>query len=104
MERCTSVAAVDGDRLRLRDDAVVQAVDRGADGEGAARAARDAERRERERDAEHLQDVGKVARLARTEVEEDDGIVGSGDELHGHIDRSEERRVGKECRSRWSPY
>ena len=21
-----------------------------------------------------------------------------------HIDRSEERRVGKECRSRWSPY
>ena len=24
---------------------------------------------------------------------------------HGHYDhRSEERRVGKECRSRWSPY
>ena len=23
---------------------------------------------------------------------------------HGHHDRSEERRVGKECRSRWSPY
>src|SRR2546422_3317509 len=23
---------------------------------------------------------------------------------HGRIDRSEERRVGKECRSRWSPY
>ena len=22
----------------------------------------------------------------------------------GFIDRSEERRVGKECRSRWSPY
>ena len=22
----------------------------------------------------------------------------------GAIDRSEERRVGKECRSRWSPY
>ena len=21
-----------------------------------------------------------------------------------HYDRSEERRVGKECRSRWSPY
>src|SRR5256885_15263240 len=21
-----------------------------------------------------------------------------------HVDRSEERRVGKECRSRWSPY
>ena len=27
--------------------------------------------------------------------------------LHGYVivdDRSEERRVGKECRSRWSPY
>src|SRR3712207_9062787 len=23
---------------------------------------------------------------------------------HGTVDRSEERRVGKECRSRWSPY
>ena len=23
--------------------------------------------------------------------------------LSNHIDRSEERRVGKECRSRWSP-
>ena len=23
---------------------------------------------------------------------------------HEHDDRSEERRVGKECRSRWSPY
>src|SRR5256884_8454017 len=22
----------------------------------------------------------------------------------GHVERSEERRVGKECRSRWSPY
>ena len=22
----------------------------------------------------------------------------------GHYERSEERRVGKECRSRWSPY
>src|SRR2546427_5981445 len=24
--------------------------------------------------------------------------------LIGHLQRSEERRVGKECRSRWSPY
>src|SRR5215467_15605256 len=23
---------------------------------------------------------------------------------HGELERSEERRVGKECRSRWSPY
>src|SRR5256885_3926271 len=24
--------------------------------------------------------------------------------FYRHVDRSEERRVGKECRSRWSPY
>ena len=24
--------------------------------------------------------------------------------FHYELDRSEERRVGKECRSRWSPY
>ena len=24
--------------------------------------------------------------------------------VYGHVERSEERRVGKECRSRWSPY
>ena len=24
--------------------------------------------------------------------------------LYGALERSEERRVGKECRSRWSPY
>src|SRR2546426_12508042 len=27
-----------------------------------------------------------------------------GDTQVGDVDRSEERRVGKECRSRWSPY
>ena len=27
-----------------------------------------------------------------------------GHEVVGRIERSEERRVGKECRSRWSPY
>src|SRR2546430_14369234 len=38
-----------------------------------------------------------------------EGLVGEvehlvvGRVLH-HVDRSEERRVGKECRSRWSPY
>ena len=26
------------------------------------------------------------------------------DIISGYIGRSEERRVGKECRSRWSPY
>ena len=33
-----------------------------------------------------------------------DGGAGSGDEDGGGDSRSEERRVGKECRSRWSPY
>ena len=28
----------------------------------------------------------------------------NGHEITAHISRSEERRVGKECRSRWSPY
>ena len=32
------------------------------------------------------------------------GKVVSINENLGHITRSEERRVGKECRSRWSPY
>ena len=31
------------------------------------------------------------------------GIINAAEDIH-HIDRSEERRVGKECRSRWSPY
>ena len=26
------------------------------------------------------------------------------DDQYDFVDRSEERRVGKECRSRWSPY
>src|SRR5258706_11646032 len=30
-------------------------------------------------------------------------VLGGGD-LGQHVERSEERRVGKECRSRWSPY
>src|SRR2546427_737301 len=35
----------------------------------------------------------------------EDEVLAGGDE-HGHElrSRSEERRVGKECRSRWSPY
>src|ERR1035438_8477568 len=33
------------------------------------------------------------------------GQIGVGSEHHfSHPTRSEERRVGKECRSRWSPY
>src|SRR5476651_1653239 len=32
------------------------------------------------------------------------GSTGTGTANNGHGGRSEERRVGKECRSRWSPY
>src|SRR2546421_9439450 len=32
------------------------------------------------------------------------GIVAVGFHVVGDVFRSEERRVGKECRSRWSPY
>ena len=31
-------------------------------------------------------------------------LVGFVEEVDVESDRSEERRVGKECRSRWSPY
>src|SRR5256885_14566201 len=49
----------------------------------------------------------RVAALARDEVEmraagRDPRAERRG--LHGDLLRSEERRVGKECRSRWSPY
>src|SRR5229473_8620849 len=30
--------------------------------------------------------------------------IASGPRMRGGVGRSEERRVGKECRSRWSPY
>ena len=32
------------------------------------------------------------------------GFAGLGAAIEAHEQRSEERRVGKECRSRWSPY
>ena len=31
-------------------------------------------------------------------------VIAQGDGNARHVFRSEERRVGKECRSRWSPY
>ena len=34
---------------------------------------------------------------------DDDGVSNDNDSENGDF-RSEERRVGKECRSRWSPY
>ena len=35
---------------------------------------------------------------------ESPGLKGDSNFNNGNDDRSEERRVGKECRSRWSPY
>ena len=35
---------------------------------------------------------------------DEDGAKQTAAEIGGHAVRSEERRVGKECRSRWSPY
>src|SRR5256885_6925405 len=43
---------------------------------------------------------GRLAQLAELRPEDADGRRG---QARG-VDRSEERRVGKECRSRWSPY
>src|SRR3712207_6868844 len=40
--------------------------------------------------------------ISETEVYR--GAVDRADELGAQTARSEERRVGKECRSRWSPY
>ena len=41
---------------------------------------------------------GPPAKMKRKEYEQEMRV------LHGELVRSEERRVGKECRSRWSPY
>ena len=43
-------------------------------------------------------------RIARVLGDELLGTLGSNDCLLVYFARSEERRVGKECRSRWSPY
>ena len=55
-----------------------------------------------------------VAPRLPTEVIDTDDVVAAAERTQGRIalvdgpeevlDRSEERRVGKECRSRWSPY
>src|SRR5256885_5104560 len=48
-------------------------------------------------------DLVHVALFAARHLEVDFGELDGGIDLLGRI-RSEERRVGKECRSRWSPY
>src|SRR3712207_7591504 len=60
--------------------------------------------------AEHEPSRGKAARLLRLRVEDAFSPIFWMDvEIKANatleeLDRSEERRVGKECRSRWSPY
>ena len=46
---------------------------------------------------------GKGARVAIFDVKADKG-ESLAEEIGNNVIRSEERRVGKECRSRWSPY
>src|SRR2546426_6775609 len=42
--------------------------------------------------------------LARLTTEQEDALRAAGYQVRIFEERSEERRVGKECRSRWSPY
>src|SRR3712207_9095865 len=52
-------------------------------------------------------DAGEVGVLVEHDDEgegADRGVEGRGAHADGPQARSEERRVGKECRSRWSPY
>jgi len=51
--------------------------------------------------ATHLIDGGANLRAVQ-EMLGHESIITT--EIYTHLDRSEERRVGKECRSRWSPY
>jgi len=48
----------------------------------------------------------KLRALAEKRILIIDGATGTQLQAHNfdEADRSEERRVGKECRSRWSPY
>ena len=45
-----------------------------------------------------LEECKKIA------AEESYGVIPISTEMYADMTRSEERRVGKECRSRWSPY
>ena len=45
-----------------------------------------------------------LPQLLGDRVEANCSFVAGRSGANGSVDRSEERRVGKECRSRWSPY
>src|SRR3712207_9212212 len=57
---------------------------------------------------EHARQAATIAELARRRSVERDAAFGPrgrpGPDSRAMRPRSEERRVGKECRSRWSPY
>src|SRR2546422_6698984 len=58
----------------------------------------------------HAIDFASRKRIAKVDGVDDEGFFASDftlaeiKQLRAVQDRSEERRVGKECRSRWSPY
>ena len=52
---------------------------------------------------ETIEYVGILAKLELSGQEKEDAKADM-EKMLDYIDRSEERRVGKECRSRWSPY
>ena len=48
--------------------------------------------------------ISTALNLAPTRAVYEGSSIGMGGRILGYLTRSEERRVGKECRSRWSPY
>ena len=48
--------------------------------------------------------IAIVSTIKGTSEQIKDNLIGSGNNTVNVTLRSEERRVGKECRSRWSPY
>src|SRR2546430_8995379 len=75
----------------------------------AAGAARDAARVARSKDLTEDRDEaaggGDPPDLVAKPLREPEVAVAASDDARGPaVERSEERRVGKECRSRWSPY
>ena len=77
------LAVLDTYRPAQADDAQIQAVIEAAVAET---------------DAAGMADMGKVMAIVKTR------LAGQADLAAVSLCRSEERRVGKECRSRWSPY
>ena len=64
-------------------------------------------------DSDHIQNNATYRRLLPSLLEKNNGkwiiihggrLIGIYEDRNEALDRSEERRVGKECRSRWSPY